>query len=250
MSRYDFRTPRLFVRGTLRVGVRVPLDRGQMSYLMTVLRLRTGASVLVFNGADGEWDAELCSSSKKEASLLLRAQTRVQAPGPDLHLCFAPLKHARLDYLVQKAVELGASRLSPVMTRHTQSERVNRERMRANVIEAAEQCGVLNLPEVDAPITFDEFLRTRDTTRLLVFCDEDAEVRDPLAALARARTGDSITPCAVLIGPEGGFAAEERTALIELANVVRLSLGPRILRADTAATAALALVQATLGDWH
>jgi 16S rRNA (uracil1498-N3)-methyltransferase len=146
---------------------------------------------------------------------------------------------------------MGASRLQPVITRHAQVARVNLERMRANAIEAAEQCGILTLPEIGAPLTFERMLAERNPARLLVFCDEEAEVRDPIAALAAARgAGPEPIPLAVLIGPEGGFAQAERAALLELPNAVRLALGPRILRADTAAVAALALVGAVLGDWR
>jgi len=160
---------------------------------------------------------------------------------------FAPLKHERLDYMVQKAVELGASRLQPVLTRHTQVKRVNVERMQANAIEAAEQCGILGIPEVAEPMTFNRAIAARKPDRLLVFCDEDAEVKDPVAALAAMHRGGTL---AVLVGPEGGFAEDERAALLAAPNVVRLALGPRILRADTAAVAALALVGAVLGDWR
>lgn len=250
MARYDFRTPRLFVEAPLAASARVPLDRGQANYLLNVLRLRSGDAALVFNGQDGEWRARILQDSKRQASLELVAQTRPQTSPGDLHFCFAPLKHARLDYMVQKAVELGAARLQPVLTRHTQPERVNLARMRANAVEAAEQCGILSLPEIVEPCAFSKFVAERDGARLLVFCDEDAEVRDPIAALAAMRTGEGPRPLAVLVGPEGGFADEERSALARLPNVVRLSLGPRILRADTAAVAALALAQATLGDWR
>jgi 16S rRNA (uracil1498-N3)-methyltransferase len=144
---------------------------------------------------------------------------------------------------------MGASRLQPVITRHAQAARVNLERMRANAIEAAEQCGILTLPEIGAPLAFDQMIAARDPSRLLVFCDEDADVKDPVAALAAAR-GPAPMPLAVLVGPEGGFAEDERAALLVLPNTVRLALGPRILRADTAAVAALALVGAVLGDWR
>lgn len=250
MGRYDFRTPRLFVQAPLAAGARLALDRGQANYLSNVLRLRSGDPVLVFNGQDGEWRAQLLADSKRQAALDVTAQTRPQTPAGDVHFCFAPLKHARLDYLVQKAVELGAARLQPILTRHTQAERVNLTRMRANAIEAAEQCGILSLPEIVEPCALPKFMTERDGARLLVFCDEDAEVRDPIAALTALRRGETPTPLAVLVGPEGGFADEERSALMRLPNIVRLSLGPRILRADTAAVAALALAQAALGDWR
>jgi 16S rRNA (uracil1498-N3)-methyltransferase len=181
-------------------------------------------------------------------------RTRLQTAPGDLHYLFAPLKHARLDYMVQKAVELGVSRLAPVRTRHGQVARVNLERMRANAIEAAEQCGILALPEIAAPVALEALLADWVPERLLVFCDEDAPVEDPITVLARARSSDSALvgpmPVSVLVGPEGGFSADERTALMKLPNLVRLSLGPRILRADTAAVAVLALVQAVLGDWR
>jgi 16S rRNA (uracil1498-N3)-methyltransferase len=160
---------------------------------------------------------------------------------------FAPLKHARLDYVVQKAVEMGASSLQPVLTRFTQVARVNGERMRANVIEAAEQCGILSIAEVAEPKPLERFLQARAAERLLVFCDEAAEVANPLQAL---KSGLGVSAGVdVLIGPEGGFAEEERAMLTSQPVVLRLSLGPRILRADTAAVAALALVQAAIGDW-
>ena len=252
MPRYDFRSPRLFVGSPLDAGAEVALDAGQANYLLNVLRLKTGAEVLVFNGQDGEWRAALIPAGKKASRLAVTEQTRPQPASCDLHYLFAPLKHARLDYVVQKAVEMGASRLQPVITRHTQVQRVNLERMRANATEAAEQCGILAIPEIGAPLAFDAFARAWTPDRLLVFCDEDAEVKDPVAALSAARADALVgpTPITLLVGPEGGFAEEERATLLKLPNVLRLALGPRILRADTAAVAALALVQAVLGDWR
>jgi 16S rRNA (uracil1498-N3)-methyltransferase len=254
MPRYDFQTPRLHVEAPLMAGSKVELDGAQTNYLRNVLRFKAGDPVLVFNGRDGEWRASLAELGKRGAALRLEACTRPQTPPRDLHYLFAPLKHARLDYMVQKAVEMGASRLQPVLTRHSQVARINLERMRANAIEAAEQCGILTLPDIAAPIAFERMLAGREAERLLVFCDEAADVTDPLAALAesRRRAGSDTDrlPLAVLIGPEGGFAEDERAALAKLPNVVRLALGPRILRADTAAVAALALVQSVLGDWR
>jgi 16S rRNA (uracil1498-N3)-methyltransferase len=250
MPRYDFRTPRLFVDAPLAEGARLALDAAQTNFLGNVLRLGAGDAVLVFNGRDGEWRAALVSAGKRRLALEIAAHSRPQTAALDLHYLFAPLKHARLDYMTQKAVEMGASRLQPVLTRHTQVTRVNLERMRANAIEAAEQCGILTLPEIGEPLGFAHMMATRDPARLLVFCDEDAQLQDPVGALAAARTGNGAMPLAVLIGPEGGFAAEERTALLESPHTVRLALGPRILRADTAAVAALALVGAVLGDWR
>jgi 16S rRNA (uracil1498-N3)-methyltransferase len=252
MPRYDFRTPRLYIDAPLDAGASLTLDPAQANYLGNVLRLKTGDSVLIFNGRDGEWRGALARSGKRTVTIDIAERTRSQTHALDLHYLFAPLKHARLDYLVQKATEMGASRLQPVITRHAQVARINLDRMRANATEAAEQCGILTLPEIGAPLTFEQMIAERDGARLLVFCDEDAEVRDPMAALAAARPagGTGPIPLAVLVGPEGGFAAEERDALLELPNTVRLALGPRILRADTAAVAALALVGAVLGDWR
>jgi 16S rRNA (uracil1498-N3)-methyltransferase len=252
MPRYDFRTPRLFLDAPLAAGEGITLEREQANYLVNVLRLQPGADALVFNGRDGEWRARLAASGRKGARLEIAERTREQTQARDLHYLFAPLKHARLDYMVQKAVEMGASRLQPVLTRHSQAERVNTARMRANAIEAAEQCGILNVAEVGEPVKFDAMARSWKPDRMLVFCDEDAEVTDPVAALSAARGGGIAgpPPVSVLIGPEGGFAAEEREILLKLPNVVRLALGPRILRADTAAVAALTLVQAVLGDWR
>lgn len=245
MPHYDFRTPRVYVAAPLKGGQTVTFGRDQANYLRNVLRLGQNDEVLLFNGRDGEWQARLAGAGKRDLAALVGARQREQPHPNDLHFLFAPLKHARLDYLVQKAVEMGASRLQPVITRHTQVARVNLDRMRANVIEAAQQCGVLTLPEVAEPVPFQDAVG--DAGRLTVFCDEDAEVKDPVATLATARSG---LPVSVLIGPEGGFAGDERQALLKRDNVVRIALGPRILRADTAAVAALALVQAVLGDWR
>lgn len=251
MARYDFRTPRLFVEAPLAAGAAPVLSAAQTNYLCNVLRLESGSGVLVFNGRDGEWQAELVRPGKKTAALHLIAQSRPQDERGELHYLFAPLKHARLDYMVQKAVELGVSRLQPVLTRHSQVARINLDRMRANAIEAAEQCGILTIPEIMAPLSLEKILQALAPERLLVFCDEDAALRDPGAALAAHRTGQSAPPpLAVLIGPEGGFAEEERALLLRRKNIVQLALGPRILRADTAAVAALALVQTALGDWR
>ena len=251
MAAYDFRTPRLYVTAPLEAGATVALDRSQSSYLVNVMRRKPGDSVLLFNGRDGEWLASLSDRSRKTFVISVAERTRAQTPPGDLHYLFAPLKQARLDYMVQKAVELGVSRLVPVLTRHGQVQRVNGERMRANAIEAAEQCGILALPEIAEPIALTKLLAEWIPSRLMVFCDEDAPTGNPVEALAQARGGGIVgpLPVSVLVGPEGGFAPEEREELTKLPNMVRLSLGPRILRADTAAVAVLALVQAVLGDW-
>ncbi len=251
MPRYDFRTPRLFVDHDLAAGAVIALDAAQTNYLRNVLRLKAGDPVLVFNGRQGEWRAVIADGGKRALSLTLESLLRDQTHPLDLHYCFAPLKHARLDYMVQKAVEMGASRLQPVLTQHGQISRINIERMRANATEAAEQCGILDVPAIAAPLALEHLIAERDPARLLVFCDEDAEVGDPIEALTMARQAAGNLPSiAVLIGPEGGFAAAERALLVRQPNVVRLALGPRILRADTAAVAALAVVQIVLGDWR
>jgi 16S rRNA (uracil1498-N3)-methyltransferase len=247
MPKFDFRAPRLFVDAPLGAGQTVALERDQSNYLGNVLRIAAGAAVLVFNGRDGEWQAAI-EGRKRPDQLVILAQTRPQDRLPDLTYAFAPLKHARLDYVVQKAVEMGASTLQPVLTRHTQVSRMNGERMRANVIEAAEQCGILSLAEIADPVPFERFLAQREPQRLLVFCDEAAKLADPLQALQGGPAGSLGVD--VLIGPEGGFAEEERAILLRQPQILRLSLGPRILRADTAAVAALALVQAAIGDWR
>lgn len=246
MPRPDFRMPRLFLDQTLREGAEATLSRDQMNYLVNVLRLEPGAGVLVFNGCDGEWKAHLATASKREAKLAVGELSRTQPSPANLDYVFAPLKHARLDYMVQKAVEMGATSLSPVITQHTQVTRVNLERMRANVIEAAEQCGVLSIAEVAEPKPFPGWLQELAPERLVIFCDEGSDTASPLNVLEKSARG----PLSVLIGPEGGFSEEERRLLIARPNVIRLSLGPRILRADTAAVAVLALVQAALGDWR
>ena len=245
MPQFDFRQPRLYVDAALAAGETIPLERSQSHYLGDVLRLAAGETILVFNGRDGEWQASI-AGRKRPDSLTIGARTRPQDRLPDLAYVFAPLKHSRLDYIVQKAVEMGASSLQPVLTRFTQVSRVNDARMRANVIEAAEQCGILSIAEVAETVTLDRYLSARKGQRLLVFCDE-AATGNPVKALQGGLA--AANGIDVLIGPEGGFAEEERAFLLRQPQILRLSLGPRILRADTAGVAALALVQALLGDW-
>ena len=245
MADYDFRTPRLHIAGPLAAGTRLELDRDQSHYLTHVLRLAPGDTILAFDGRSGEFLATIAAAGKKTVQLELIRQTRPQTVPGRIDYLFAPLKHARLDYMVQKAVEMGVARLQPVRTSRTQTTRINLDRMRANAIEAAEQCGVLTIPDIADEVRFDRLIATWDPERPIVFCDERTETKNPLDALEQARRG----PVAVLIGPEGGFSDEERELLLRIPSVIRLSLGPRILRADTAAVAALALVQATLGDW-
>ena len=246
MARYDFNAQRLFVEADLAEASTIACSSAQANYLKNVLRLKPGDDILVFNGRDGEWQAEFAQAGKRDASLLVHAQVRPQEGGPDIDYLFAPLKRARLDYLVQKATEMGVARLRPVLTRRTTPERVNSERMRANAVEAAEQCGILRIPQVSEPEKLEQVVAGWDATRPLIFCDEASEERCPFTTLARLQPG----PLALLIGPEGGFDESERALLSSKPFVARISLGPRILRADTAAVAALALVNAILGDWR
>jgi 16S rRNA (uracil1498-N3)-methyltransferase len=246
MSRYDFNAQRLFVDDELAEGRSLACTPAQANYLRNVLRLKAGAAILVFNGRDGEWRAELTEADRRATALIVRARTRAQEGGPDIDYLFAPLKRARLDYMVEKATEMGVARLRPVLTRRTVAERVNAERMRAHAIEAAEQCGILRLPEIRAPEKLEAVVAAWNTARPLIFCDEDGAETCPFTALAMIEPG----PVAVLVGPEGGFDPAERELLASRPFVTRISLGPRILRADTAAVAALALVNAVLGDWR
>jgi 16S rRNA (uracil1498-N3)-methyltransferase len=237
----------LYVDASLNEGDKIGLSPEQANYLLNVLRLREGANVLVFNGRDGEFTTSVENASRKGAALVVRVRLRAQEFAQDLDYLFAPLKHARLDYMAQKAVEMGARRLRPVMTRRTQASRVNLERLRANAQEAAEQCGIIWLPEILAEQPLETALDGWPARKLLIFCDEDAPQANPVVALAGRPAPDGV---GLLIGPEGGFEETERAAILRLPNVLRLSLGPRILRADTAAVAALALIQAQLGDWR
>jgi 16S rRNA (uracil1498-N3)-methyltransferase len=246
MARHDFNAQRLLLQADLAEGAMVALSAGQANYVKNVLRLKEGDAILVFNGRDGEWRAGIADAGKRGASVRIGAKVRDQEDGPDIDYLFAPLKRARLDYMVQKATEMGAGRLQPVLTRRTTPERVNLERMRANVIEAAEQCGILRIPEVIAPRKLTALLGDWDQERTLIFCDEASEEGCPFTTLARVRPG----PLAVLVGPEGGFDESERALLASKPFVTSISLGPRMLRADTAAVAALALVNGVLGDWR
>ncbi|AGK58973.1 16S ribosomal RNA methyltransferase RsmE [Hyphomicrobium denitrificans 1NES1] len=246
MAIRDLTSERLFIVGDLAAGLSVELPQQQAHYLTNVLRLRPGARLLVFNGRDGEWEASLLENRKRTAILGIEHRTRPQEQGPDIDYLFAPLKRARLDYMVQKATEMGVRRLRPVITERTIAERVNTERMVANVIEAAEQCGILRVPEVEPPVSLDSALAGWDPARKLIYCDEQETSADPIETLGHVPAG----PVAVLIGPEGGFSDSERSRLLAQSFVVVLSLGPRIMRADTAAVAALTLVNVVLGDWR
>jgi 16S rRNA (uracil1498-N3)-methyltransferase len=245
-SRMPSKPQRLFVKSRLGPGVTIELEPPQAHYLINVLRCKSGDEILLFNGKDGEWRGGLSGATKRRASVTLGRQTRPQISAPDLHYLFAPLKRARLDYMAQKATEMGASLLKPVITRRTVAERVNKARLLANAIEAAEQCGILWVPEVAEPEPLASVLNHWDEKRLLVFADEAAPAASPLASLA----SKTPRPLAVLIGPEGGFEQEERALLLTKPFVLPISLGPRVMRADTAAVAALALVNTTIGDWR
>jgi 16S rRNA (uracil1498-N3)-methyltransferase len=243
--RANFHLQRLFVESDIVSGRALPAGDGQFNYLHNVLRLDDGAELLAFNGRDGEWLVKLTYPSRKKILLEPIEQTRPQPDACDLHYLFAPLKVGRLDYLVQKAVEMGAGVLQPVMTQHVQGRIGSIDRLRANAIEAAEQCGILAIPDVREPIRLVDLLETWDRNRRIVYCDEGAETNNPMSALK----GIEERHLALLIGPEGGFSAEEQTLLRGLAFVTPIPLGPRILRADTAAVAAMAVIQATIGDW-
>lgn len=235
---------RLFVDADLGEGMAVSLDEGQSHYLSHVLRARVGGRVLLFNGRDGEWQAEIEAIAKRGVALRGLGRTRAQAEVPDVWLAFAPVKKTPADYLVQKATELGAARLLPVFTRRTIVARINRERMAANAVEAAEQSGRLSVPAIAAGETLEKLIAAWPGDRTLYFCDEGGDAR-PLAEAARGARG----PAGILTGPEGGFDPAERALLRAQAFVVPVTLGPRILRADTAALAALAIWQSVSGDW-
>jgi 16S rRNA (uracil1498-N3)-methyltransferase len=238
--------PRLFVANHLSAGAETVLSAAQAHYLLHVLRLAEGAEILVFDGVNGEWRAKIVAAKKTNCRIHVTNFVRSQTAAQDIHYAFAPLKQARLDYMVQKAVEMGASLLQPVITAHTAVPRLNLERMRANAIEAAEQCGILAVPSIASPLKLESLLKTCEAGRIVVFCDEHALAAPPLVALAKIKGGKIM----VLIGPEGGFSKNEREMLLSKDSVCPISLGPRIMRADTAAVAALALVNAVLGDWR
>lgn len=237
---------RLFVKVPLSRGARIELSGPQAHYLLNVIRLKTGDSILAFNGEDGEWRCSVSEAKKGAAVLSAEEQTRPQAAGPDLHYLFSPLKRARLDYMAQKATEMGTSLLRPVIMRHTVAERIKIDRLQANAVEAAEQCGLLRVPAIAEPVKLANLLDDWDSARPIVFADETAAIASPIAALSELQP----QPIALLIGPEGGFHEEERALLLEKPFVLPISLGPRVMRADTAAVAALALINAVIGDWR
>lgn len=236
---------RLYVAGDLGANMAIALDEGQTHYLLHVLRAKVGNRVLLFNGRDGEWMAAIAAAGKRGLTVTCLKQTQPQTGAPDIWLAFAPVKKTPSDYLVQKATELGASILQPVFTRRTIVARINEERMAANAIEAAEQSARLNVPEIREAMSLDRLVSSWPKERRLYFCDEGGDAR-PLAETARGLNG----PAAILTGPEGGFDPAEREMLRALPFVTPVTLGPRILRADTAALAALAVWQSVAGDWN
>ena|SRR5437868_6832675 len=234
--------PRLFVRGALDQGANVELDAAQANYLGNVMRLGAGGELLLFDGQSGEWLARISAAGKKRMTLAVERRTREPEAVPDVWLAFAPVKRAQTDWLVEKATELGAARLVPVITQRTIAERVKLERLEAIAIEAAEQCGRTRLPEIAEPLRVKQLLERRDAARRLYFADESGGN----AAVDMFTPG----PALILTGPEGGFTDDERTLIHGAANAVPVSLGPRILRAETAALAALAAYMAIAGDWR
>lgn len=248
---------RLYVEHPLGQGQSVPLTRDQAHYLFGVMRLGVGGAVALFNGRDGEWQGRVAEAGKRGGALEAQVQSRPQIDPPDVWLLFAPVKKARTDFIVEKAVELGAARICPVLTEFTNAERVRRDRLQAHAVEAAEQCGATFVPQVADAVRLDRVLADWDAARRLMFCNEATAGRSSVladivagGAGEDARKGGSSGPWAILIGPEGGFSASERTRLTGLPYARTVSLGPRILRADTAAVAALTLWQQALGDWQ
>lgn len=246
MAIHDFRSQRLFVDEDLTADTPITATREQANYLLNVLRLATGGKILIFNGRHGEWLSAIEAEGRKKCTLIPLAQTRPQPTPATLTYCFAPLKQARLDYMIQKAVEMGVGSLQPVITQRTQVRSVNEKRLRANAIEAAEQCGILSLPTLHDGVPLAKALGQMEPERLVVFCDEGTPQSDVLSELAEV----GARPITLLIGPEGGFSDEERDLISSRDNILRLGLGPRILRADTAAVAALSIIQAHAGDWY
>jgi len=246
MAVHDFRSQRLYVDTALGPETTIVCTKAQANYLRNVLRLNAGDEILIFNGVDGEWLSRVAPRGKRECDLVVATQNRAQGNGPDLRYLFAPLKRARLDYMVQKATEMGVAALQPVLTERTVVGRVNADRMRSNVIEASEQCGILRLPAVHQPCKLSVALADWPADRILFFADEATDVAAPLAMFDDLQRGH---PAAAIIGPEGGFSETERQQIRALPQTRVVSLGPRIIRADTAAVALLALINAAIGDW-
>ena len=241
-------TPRLFIEEPLAAGAVLALAPPQAHYVTRVMRRGPGDALLLFNGRDGEWRAEI-EAARKGCTATVVERTRPQAAGPDVWLVFAPVKRAPIDLIATKATELGVAALCPVITRHTDARRVNLDRLHANAVEAAEQCGRLEVPDCRAPAAFDDLVAGWPEGRRALLCDETGGGAPIARALAEAAR-EPATPWAIVTGPEGGFADDEIRALTALPGALRVGLGPRILRAETAALAALACWQAALGDWR
>lgn len=239
---------RLFVRARLMLSMKIPATPAQAHYLLHVMRVGAGASLRLFNGSDGEWRARIVDVAKGTCSFVCEVEIQLQRESPNLWLAFAPIKKIPADYVAQKATELGVRVLQPVITRRTVARRVNLGRIEANAIEAAEQSGRLSVPEVREPVLLDSLVNDWPRERRLVFCDEAGDAEPIGEALTRAK--GTAAAWAVLTGPEGGFDADERAHIRSGPSVIPVTLGPRIMRADTAALAALAVWQAVLGDWH
>lgn len=249
MPRSFAQLQRVFVANDLTLGASVEMNKDQSLYLAAVLRKSVGDEVVLFNGRDGAWLCRLTSDSKKHVILQTVEQIAPQSPSTDFWYGFAPLKNERLDYVIQKAVEMGASTIQPVMTEYTQVHRLKMERLSANAIEAAEQCEVLNVPEIAPEVTLTRLIETWGEVhgdRILIFADEGEASSSPVQQL----TNIAGQKFGLIVGPEGGFSDAEREKLRSLEYVRPISLGPRILRADTAAVAAMAVIQATIGDWR
>ena len=234
--------PRLFVATPLATGARVELDAAQANYVANVMRMKQGGRLLLFDGASGEWLAEILEAGRKRLILSAIEPTRPQESVPDLWLAFAPVKKGRVDWLVEKAVELGVARLMPVITQRTIVDKLNLDRLRAHIVEAAEQCGRTSLAAIEEPVKLDALLKRRDPARTLYFADETGG--------ESARTAFRPGPALILTGPEGGFTPDEGAAVRSSADARAISLGPRILRAETAALAAIAAWMASAGDWN
>ena len=239
---------RLYLDQPLTASAGIGLDRDQAHYLVNVLRLKAGARLLVFNGRDGEFEAEIAEATKKSATLNLARRSRPAEPLPDLMLVFAPVKRARIDFIAEKATELGVGVIQPVMTEYTSVARVNTDRLRANAVEAAEQTGRLTVPEVREPRPFAGLLEDWPGPHHIIFCDEEESSNKANAMVGRLKGLSG--PVAIFIGPEGGFSPAERRMLNARDDAVSVSLGPNLLRADTAMVAALSIWQATAGDWR
>ena len=246
MAVHDFKSQRLFVDEVLAKNKSFDASREQANYLLNVLRMADGDDILIFNGKDGEWRARITEKGRKKCSLTPYKMMREQPEAPSLVYCYAPLKQARLDYVIQKAVEMGAGVLQPVITQYTQARNINDKRIFSNAIEAVEQCGILNVPEIRPAVKLEKLFDHLTEDYHLIFCDEAENKANPF----EQSISDKPSKIAVLIGPEGGFSETERNFLHNRPNVTKLGLGPRILRADTAGVAALAIIQAHLGDWY